>query len=118
VVLSVSSVVLHRGKLFCGTFGGGVYVADDSGKWNARNGSLTDLEVRSLLSVGETLYASTAKGGVFRSDDEGASWQPMNEGLNDLNVSSICSWKGYLYAATGRDGVYRMPLPTHGGDSP
>lgn len=110
--LAIFDLLVHRGRLFCATFGGGVYAWDESGKWVPHNEGLRDLQVRSLASAGEDLYAATANEGVFRSRDGGRSWQPLNDGLPDRNIRSLLLWSGYLYAATSREGVYRLPIPT------
>ncbi|MDA1193375.1 MAG: hypothetical protein O3A46_16995, partial [Candidatus Poribacteria bacterium] len=98
------------GRAFVGTFGSGVYeLVGDT--WQSRNAGLTDVDVRSLIAVGQTLYAATAENGVFVSTDGGATWNPANDGLEHLRARVLLALNGFLYVGTARDGVYRAKLP-------
>jgi photosystem II stability/assembly factor-like uncharacterized protein len=67
--------------------------------------------ILSLTSLGNTLFAGTGSGGVFRSIDSGSSWIPVNTGFNAnpydgaLNIASLAVSGDTILAGTG-DGLY------------
>ncbi|TLY37129.1 MAG: hypothetical protein E6K60_05620 [Nitrospirae bacterium] len=67
------------------------------------------VSVQSLaLGDGQTIYAGSFGGGIFKSDDGGRSWQVANEGLSDLFVYVVMVAPDQtLYAGTLKGGVFR-----------
>ncbi len=70
------------GVVYAGLNGQGVYRSTDHGaNWNAANGGLSDLNIRSLATIPGVVLAGTNSGGIFRSTNQGLDWQAANQGL-------------------------------------
>jgi photosystem II stability/assembly factor-like uncharacterized protein len=70
------------GMIYAGLNGQGVYRSTDHGaSWNAANGGLSDLNIRSLAVIPGVVLAGTNSGGIFRSTNQGMDWQAANQGL-------------------------------------
>ena len=84
-------------------------VSDDAGMtWKTTNSGLTDLYVRSLLTVGTKLYAGTDRQGVFVSDNAGTSWTNQRTGLPESSqVFDMASVDGTVFAGLYSKGLYR-----------
>ena len=87
-------------------FGGGVSKSTDAGATWTPSG-LSDKTVNSLVLRGESLFAATSDGHVYRSDDGGASWFGLDDGLTRAAISKIDADRDarHLYAATWA-GIY------------
>jgi photosystem II stability/assembly factor-like uncharacterized protein len=74
-----------------------------SGQGGMRAAAITDNETPS------TLYASTFRGGVFRSKDAGDSWHEINSGIAFKEVWSLVQhpMTGELYAGTGPGSIFK-----------
>ena len=55
------------------------------------------------------LFASTSKGGIFRSYNNGGHWEAINTGLSDLEIRSLAvhPHNGYLFAGTANGRLFR-----------
>ncbi len=124
--------------LLAGTSGGGIFrltvILDrdvQTLKWEAIVTNPTDLTIRCLVTdrITQSLFASTVKGGIFRSIDDGNVWAPINEGLTPLaprlnptgqvncDIRSLLLVQGKLFGAgigtlISPDGLYSVPLKT------
>jgi ligand-binding sensor domain-containing protein len=83
--LSVTALVMKDSNtLFAATDGGGVFISNDQGAhWQVCpnvNAGLTNLNLRTLMLVGGTLYAG-ATSGIFKSTDQCTNWTAMSTGL-------------------------------------
>jgi photosystem II stability/assembly factor-like uncharacterized protein len=68
-IFAIVADPVRSGVLYAGSNRSGVYISEDSGKsWKRNNAGLSNRAVKSLSisSNGETLYAATWGGGVFR----------------------------------------------------
>lgn len=110
----VRAIELWFDYVFAGTFGGGVFRADENeAKWSVINNGLTNLNVQDIETYGNLWVATN--GGVFRSLDYGDTWEEMNNGLTHLDVRSLLFRSSDLgFAGTYGGGVYRT---MNGGDS-
>jgi photosystem II stability/assembly factor-like uncharacterized protein len=81
---------------------GSVVIAVDA-KW-ARSPGIDGGLIQSFLVSGNTIFAGTDLGGVFRSTDNGASWAPS--GLLQTDIMALQSFGGAVFAATNH-GVRR-----------
>ena len=80
------------GRVWCGTFGQGVFLSEDGGRsW--RESGLAGRHVTAVAASrdGSVVYAGTEPSAVFRTDDGGASWREL-PGLLDLPSSSRWSF--------------------------
>ncbi|MCK9220955.1 MAG: hypothetical protein M0P47_13030, partial [Bacteroidales bacterium] len=77
---------------------------------NAKSWSQTALDktaVRSLLTLGDNLFAGTTGGGVYRSTDHGASWTQTSLGFGYYPYIYCLAAKGNtIFAGTQNNGVY------------
>jgi hypothetical protein len=56
--------------------------------------------------LGETVFAASTSGGVYRSTDQGVHWFPTGTGLTTTNVRSVVSHNGLVIAGTLGGGVF------------
>ncbi len=96
---SITSVALVSGdiatstKLFMATDGDGVYFSEDAGtSWSKSNVGLDSLRIQHLAVVTEDsnpelVFATTAKGGLFKKVVGGKNWQRVL--VDDAKVSAI-----------------------------
>jgi hypothetical protein len=108
-----------------GHFGVKVHASDDGGKsWQevatpiypaqppeASGPAWKLVQIWSLESQGDTVWAGTLPGGLFRSDDRGASWQ-LNEAL--WHRPERTEWFGGGYDVPGIHSI--CPHPTRAGE--
>jgi photosystem II stability/assembly factor-like uncharacterized protein len=114
-VTMVQDVVVHDGRLYAGTLGQGVFVSDDLGdNWLGFNQSLvggifnTQLDVRKLLVLGDSLYAATGGAGVWVRNIVGVgSWSHFGELPGDNTagiVDDVAASDTRLLACGGGNG--------------
>ncbi|WP_455244231.1 ligand-binding sensor domain-containing protein [Petrachloros mirabilis] len=111
----LSLVTANDGSVYVGTFRGGAFRTKDQGvSWQAVNGGLKRKEIKTLLAVGEVIYAGTADG-VYRLNAAGDHWTVVTTGLSDVLVHALAqSSDGTLYAGTSGKGVLRFKANTTG----
>lgn len=90
----------HRpGRVYCGTWGGGLWRSDDAGRtWEPVGPGIAHGEVMAV-AVGPAepgqrfgvVYAGTEPSAVFRSDDAGETWRELS-GLRALRSASAWSF--------------------------
>jgi ligand-binding sensor domain-containing protein len=97
------------GTVYAGTFREGVFRSTDQGKtWQSVNTGLKRKEVKTLLTVGELVYAGTADG-VYRLHAGEDHWTVVTSGLDEILVHALAqSADGTLYAGTSGKGVLRF----------
>lgn len=109
---SVSALLNTPGAMYAGT-GGGVYRSTDNGQtWTAVNNGLSGnaLFIRSLLAMGNNIFAGTYGGGIYRTTDNGQNWTAVKNGLSGggLFVRSLVVVGNSIFAGTDfGGGVYR-----------
>jgi ligand-binding sensor domain-containing protein len=104
-VASVSCFIENGGKLYMGTQSQGVFVCSkNNSQWTNISNGLTDKNIRSLASIGTTLFASTNSNGIFRSTDNGASWQPCAS--TQMNLYSLVSIGNILFGSISYQVVF------------
>jgi photosystem II stability/assembly factor-like uncharacterized protein len=109
----ITTLASTDSTIFLGTFDSGIYRSSDFGmSWVQVNNGLGNLQIQTILSEGNMLYAGTRRG-VFYSWNSGKSWRAMNEGLLDSSVNALLVYKGYLYMAG--DNVQQSSIPSYGG---
>jgi ligand-binding sensor domain-containing protein len=101
--------------VYVGTFRGGVFRTKDQGKsWQAINGGLKRKEIKTLISVGDVIYAGTANG-AYRLNAAADRWSIVTTGLDDILVHALAQGAdGTLYAGTSGKGVLRFKAKTTG----
>jgi len=95
-VTTVETVRVHKGRLYAGTFGQGVFVSSDLGaSWQSFNAGLvggfadSQLRVMDLLARGDTLYAGTAGSGVWIRNLAAGGWSHHGNVLEPAQASSV-----------------------------
>src|SRR5262249_52479787 len=101
------------GAVYAGTFRGGIFRTKNQGKsWQPLNAGLKRKEIKTLLAVGDVIYAGTSDG-VYRLNDD--RWSVVTTGLDDVLVHSLAqSADGTLYAGTSGKGVLRYKANSTG----
>jgi len=108
--------------LYAGSREHGVYKTDTTSiNWISINENISDLRIRSLYIIDDTLYAGSRECTYYYSDGGGSSWESETildggkEGAcEDAQVWAIEEAEGLLYASLGLGkGLYRRPA---GGD--
>jgi photosystem II stability/assembly factor-like uncharacterized protein len=109
----LSLVTAKDGVVYAGTFRGGVFRTKDQGKsWQAVNAGLKRMEIKTLLAVGDVVYAGTADGAYRLNDDR---WSMVTTGLDDVLVHALAqAADGTLYAGTSGRGVLRFKANSTG----
>ncbi len=95
-------------KLFVGGHGG-VFVSSDNGKnWVSVNNEIfTGTSVPKIVSIGETVFAQTYAGGIYKTVDYGASWIDLNPYMITCFCKDMYVRDNVLYIATNGGGVLR-----------
>jgi ligand-binding sensor domain-containing protein len=80
-------------KVYCGTFGKGLWVTDDAGNtWRKKinESSIASEAITSLaLNSKKSIYIGTEPSKIYRSDDGGETWIHLS-GLENLPSSRSC----------------------------
>lgn len=90
---AVLSLTLGPGGILYAGTPAGIFkgVTDGSAPWTSIGipsmGSVTSIAVDPADS--QTIYATSATGGIFKSADGGASWSAINQGLTTTDIRSI-----------------------------
>lgn len=80
-------------RLYCGTFGNGLYESEDGGNsWRPTGGGLLHTDVTEVAAGSEgAVYAGTEPSAIFRSADGGESWREL-AGLTELPSAKYWSF--------------------------
>jgi len=122
---SVQAVRMHKGRLYAGTFGQGVFVSDNLGAtWQAFNQGLTGgifdthLFVVDMLVHGDTLIVATSGAGPYRRTlAPGGTWSHYGavfEPNQSSNMNDVAVGGSRLLACAGANGTvyFRDPGAT------
>jgi len=111
----LSLVTGKDGAVYAGTFRGGVFRTRDHGKtWQPLNEGLKRREVKTLLAVGDVIYAGTSDG-AYRLSLPGDHWTVVTTGLDEILVHALAQGAdGTLYAGTSGKGVLRFKANSSG----
>jgi choice-of-anchor A domain-containing protein/uncharacterized repeat protein (TIGR01451 family) len=95
------------GKLYAGTWGGGVFVSADAGvTWNALGAGMTNLNVTSVIMASDqSIYAGTFGGGIFKLTSGTDSWNKVS-GTDSKIWTMHLTAANELYAASYGQGVF------------
>ena len=75
-------------NLFAGNGSGIFRSTNDGTDWTRVDSGLTNLNVPTLATDGNNLFAGTGGGGIFRSSNMGETWEPINSGLTNLIIET------------------------------
>ncbi|HET7224614.1 MAG TPA: hypothetical protein VFK69_02780 [Candidatus Eisenbacteria bacterium] len=118
---TVEAVRLHKGVLYAGTFGQGVFVSSDLGvNWRSFNEGLvggfadSQLRIMDLLARGDTLYAATGGAGPWIRNLTTGGWSHYGNVLEPAqasNMEALATSDTRLFACAGGNGdiYYRDP---------
>jgi photosystem II stability/assembly factor-like uncharacterized protein len=111
----LSLVTGKDGAIYAGTFRGGVFRSRDQGdSWHPINRGLKRHEVKTLVAVGDEIYAGTADG-AYRLNMADDRWLVVTSGLDEVLVHALVqSPDGTLYAGTSGKGVMRFRADSSG----
>lgn len=103
----VRSIIAGRQCVYAATGGGGILASEDAGgSWSFRNAGLFSHDLKSLATLGDTLFVASDEN-VFRSADRGHSWEPCGTELAGKYIKTLVSHDGLLFAGTYLYGVFR-----------
>ncbi len=113
---TVEVVRMHKGKLYAGTFGQGVFVSDNLGdSWTAFNQGLTGgianshLFISDMLVRGESLFVATSGAGPYiRNLAAAGTWSHYGnvfEPNQSSNMNAITASPTRLFACAGANGT-------------
>jgi photosystem II stability/assembly factor-like uncharacterized protein len=96
-------VALHPSRpnrLFCGTFGKGLWVSEDNGGSWKKNGRelIASAVITSLAADPKSIYVGTEPSRLYRSDDGGETWNHLSE-LESLPSSNSWSFPPRPYTS-------------------
>ncbi len=97
----VISLTSNSYGVFAGTDSYGVYVStNESAPWSLVNNGLTLLNIHTLYSNGNAVFAGNSSG-VFVSTDNGSSWIPRDAGLTSFNIYSFTGNSSFIFVGSG-----------------
>ena len=94
---SVRALTVAEPYLFASTAKGIFRSTNGGNQWTVADSSLASIDVLSIGTCGNHLFAGTYAHGVFRSDDNGTTWVPVNEGLFFSNVNTFAECKNNIF---------------------
>jgi hypothetical protein len=110
----VFSMGIRNDSLLVGTAGDGIYVSSDTGNnFVPDTSGFIDLNVFTMLVIGNTVYAGTADG-IYYSNGPHTTWSLTSTSLGNIFVHAISQKGSDLFAATANNGVV---LSSNGGTS-
>jgi len=117
----VNAIRVHKGRLYAGTFGQGVFVSDDLGaSWQSFNQGLvggfanSQLFIKDLLVRGDSIFAATAGSAAWIRNLRSGGWSHYGNALEPAqasNMESLAASDTRLFACAGFNGdVYFRDL--------
>jgi photosystem II stability/assembly factor-like uncharacterized protein len=106
---SIHDVIKSKDKIIITTMDGVFNSADNGNTWNSSNNGLAFLEINTMVSNSNYLFAGTYGQGVFRSNDNGETWEDINNGLTSLHsyfIHQMVTIDDDIVVATDR-GVFK-----------
>jgi photosystem II stability/assembly factor-like uncharacterized protein len=106
---SFRSLTVYDGFIMAGT-NKGVFLSTDSGvTWSPRSlHSLLDrMSVRAIVISGQSIFAASYGGGIYRSIDYGWTWAACNQGLSNTFIVSFTEINNELLTGT-YNGIYKF----------
>jgi hypothetical protein len=102
-VLPVSKKVM-----LAGTWKHGLYISLNGGSRFDRIQRFSSSDIRDLQSAGGTIFAATARHGVFESTDDGQTWAALGPGEDFLWSMTLAGDR--MFASTPEKAVYERPF--------
>ena len=117
----VASLALFNGKLYIGTYGGGVARRDTPAADRAAVGTFDAFPETAgfkasagcLVAAGGALYLGTDGEGLFRLSPDGRRFEPVKEALPSPHITAILPAKDGLFIGTD-EGLAKLPFPIPG----
>lgn len=95
----INSLLAAGGNLLVGA-DRGLLVLPANGQVSQLPKPVLETTINALATNGSTLYAGSARDGVFRSTDDGKSWAAANNGYTNLSVTAFATTTAETFAAT------------------
>lgn len=101
----IVSFLIDSGKIFAGTYWGGLYVSyDNCNSWQQLTNGIFHGEVKAISKIGANLIIATA-GGIYQSSNNGSSWFRTDTNLAATTVEDLFIDGQNIFAASSRNGV-------------
>lgn len=106
----ITAVVRSGNEWFIGTYGGGIFALDSSGRIEPFESAATPLEVNpnAMLVTERHVLAGTLGNGIYVFDPSSRRWRAWQNGLPSDNVTALAAAGGYVYVGTD-NGLVRIP---------
>jgi hypothetical protein len=101
--LGKSGTAIFAGTLFNAWSSdyGGVYCSTNNGaSWTEVNDGLAKEGIKSIVTIGDTIFAGTNTKGIYISTNNGALWNQSNTGLTNTCINDLAVSNGNIYAGT------------------
>ncbi|HMV83925.1 MAG TPA: hypothetical protein PLD20_05505 [Blastocatellia bacterium] len=106
---SIYSLFMYEGKLFAGTYAGGIFISEDNGQsWRAAR-STKGWTMMTFAAFNGNLFASGEGFVILISQDGGETWEFCEppDGAGDNYILGFAVFNGRLYGAANGFGVIR-----------
>ncbi len=104
---NINCIVELNGNVYLGNESG-VYKSTDGGlSFISINNGIENISVKSITTLGETIFIGTKENGVFYSPNAGATWLEANAGLTSFEVLDIISVDEKLFVSIKNTGVFK-----------
>jgi photosystem II stability/assembly factor-like uncharacterized protein len=109
--LFINSLLIASDNLLVGA-DRGLFVLPANGQVSQLPKPVLETTINALAASGSTVFAGSARDGVFRSNDNGTSWTATNDGYTDLRALAFASAAAETFAGADA-GVFvaSNPLP-------
>ncbi|MGE0131743.1 MAG: Ig-like domain-containing protein [Blastocatellales bacterium] len=97
--LFVNSLLVAGDNLLVGA-DRGLFILPANGQVSQLPKPALERATYALAATGSTIYAGSARDGVFRSNDNGMNWAAANDGYSDLRVLAFAATTTETFAAT------------------
>lgn len=88
----------------------GIYFSEDNGNnFSKKINGLASVNISSITTIGNLIFAGTEDSGVFYSNNNGNNWSALNNGLTNLNVNKLYVYEDKLYASTANS-IFRLDI--------
>jgi len=115
----INALTASGNNIFAGTSNdpvgtGGVYLSTNYGtSWTTVNNGLTNLDVRSIISIGTNIVAGTGAG-IYLSTNNGTNWINKNQGFENLPYvglsSNLLNANNYIFAGISDFSVWKREM--------
>ena len=102
----VRAMTIKDSKIYAGGSEGVFCSINNGASWDQINNGLVNLNIYSLVSGEEGIYAGTFGGGMYFLSNNSDSWIPVNDGLSAPKINALLRKENKIFAGTEGGGVF------------